>query len=118
MEGNRDSLLWETCEGDLNKVDGRSIFEALDKGDAIAKAVVDRYLYYVSIGLANVINALQPEIVCIGGGISGQGEKILQPIRDIVKAERYSVYADKQATLLPAALGNDAGIIGAALLDE
>ena len=118
MQGNKASLLWQTCDGDLNKVEGKTIFEALDMGDETAKAVVDRYLYYVSIGLANVINALQPEAVCIGGGISGQGEKILKPIRDIVKAERYSVYADKQADILPAALGNDAGIIGAALLDE
>ena len=118
MQNDKASLLWQTCDGDLNKVDGKSIFEALDMGDATAKAVVDRYLYYVAIGLANVINALQPESVCIGGGISGQGEKILKPIREMVKAERYSVYADKQAAILPAALGNDAGIIGAALLDE
>ncbi len=118
MQSNKDSLLWQTCDGDLNKVDGKSIFEALDLGDATAKAVVDKYLYYVAIGLANVINALQPEAVCVGGGISGQGEKILKPIRDIVKAERYSVYAEKQATILQASLGNDAGIIGAALLDE
>ncbi len=118
MQSNKDSLLWQTCDGDLNKVEGKTIFEALDLGDATAKAVVDKYLYYVAIGLANVINALQPEAVCVGGGISGQGEKILQPIRDIVKAERYSVYADKQAEILKASLGNDAGIIGAALLDE
>ncbi len=118
MQSNKDSLLWQTCDGDLNKVEGKTIFEALDLGDATAKAVVDKYLYYVSVGLANVINALQPEAVCIGGGISGQGEKILEPIRAIVKAERYSVYADKQATILKAALGNDAGIIGAALLDD
>ena len=118
MQGDKTSLLWQTCDGDLNKVDGKSIFDALDLGDATAKAVVDRYLYYVSIGIANVVNALQPETVCVGGGISGQGEKILQPIRDIVKAERYSVYADKQANIVPALLGNDAGIIGAALLDE
>ena len=87
-------------------------------GDAVAKAVVDKYLHYVSIGIANIVNALQPDVVCVGGGISGQGEKILQPIRDNVKAERYSVYADKQAQIVPALLGNDAGIIGAALLDE
>jgi glucokinase len=118
MQGNKGSLLWQTCDGDLNKVDGRSIFEAYDMGDAVAKAVVDKYLYYVSVGLSNVINALQPDIVCIGGGISGQGEKILQPIRDMVKAERYSVYADKQTAIVPAELGNDAGIIGAALLGE
>ncbi len=118
MQGNKGSLLWQTCDGDLNKVDGRSIFEAYDMGDAVAKAVVDKYLYYVSVGLSNVINALQPDIVCIGGGISGQGEKILKPIRDMVKAERYSVYADKQTAIVPAELGNDAGIIGAALLSE
>ncbi len=118
MQGNKASLLWQTCEGDLNKVEGKTIFEALDMGDETAKQVVDKYLYYVAIGLANVINALQPEIVCVGGGISGQGEKILEPIRQIVKAERYSVYAEKQATILRATLGNDAGIIGAALLDE
>ena len=118
MQGNKASLLWQTCDGDLNKVDGKSIFEALDMGDATAKQVVDKYLYYVAIGIANVINALQPEIVCVGGGISAQGEKILEPIRQIVKQERYSVYADKQADILEATLGNDAGIIGAALLDE
>ncbi len=118
MQGNKASLLWQTCDGDLNKVDGKSIFDAVDLGDETAKAVVDRYLYYVAIGIANVVNALQPETVCVGGGISGQGEKILKPIRDIVKAERYSVYADKQASIVPALLGNDAGIIGAALLDE
>ncbi len=118
MQGNKASLLWQTCDDDLNKVEGKTIFEALDMGDETAKAVVDRYLYYVAVGLANVINALQPEAVCIGGGISGQGEKILKPIRDMVKAERYSVYADKQAAIISAALGNDAGIIGAALLDE
>lgn len=118
MEGNKDSLLWKTCNGDLNQVDGRSIFEALDMGDEVAKAVIDRYLYYVAVGIANIINALQPETVCVGGGISGQGEKILKPIREIIKSERYSVYADKQTAIVPAALGNDAGIIGAALLDD
>ena len=118
MQGNKSSLLWQTCDGDLNKVDGKSIFEALDMGDATAKHVVDKYLYYVAIGIANVINALQPEIVCVGGGISAQGDKILDPIREIVRAERYSVYAEKQAAILEATLGNDAGIIGAALLDE
>ena len=118
MQGNKSSLLWQPCDGDLNKVDGKSIFEALDMGDATAKHVVDKYLYYVAIGIANVINALQPEIVCVGGGISAQGDKILDPIREIVRAERYSVYAEKQANILEATLGNDAGIIGAALLDE
>ena len=118
MQNNKTSLLWKTCEGDLNKVEGKTIFEALDLGDATAKKVVDRYLYYVSVGIGNIINALQPEIICVGGGISGQGEKILRPIRGFVAEERYSVHSNKQTIILPAQLGNDAGIIGAALLDE
>ena len=118
MQNNKTSLLWKTCEGDLNKVEGKTIFEALDLGDATAKKVVDRYLYYVSVGIGNIINALQPEIICVGGGISGQGEKILRPIRGFVTEERYSVHSNKQTIILPAQLGNDAGIIGAALLDE
>lgn len=118
MEGNKDSLLWKTCNNDLNEVDGRSIFQALDMGDKVAKAVVDRYLYYVAVGITNIVNSLQPDALCVGGGISGQGEKILAPIREIVKKERYSVYAQKQTNIVTASLGNDAGIIGAALLDE
>ena len=118
MQNNKTSLLWKTCDGDLNKVEGKTIFDALDLGDTTAKEVVDRYLYYVSIGIANIINALQPEIICVGGGISGQGEKILRPIRANITNERYSVHSNKQTIILPAQLGNDAGIIGAALLDE
>ncbi len=118
MQNNKTSLLWKTCDGDLNKVEGKTIFDALDLGDATAKEVVDRYLYYVSVGIANIINALQPEIICVGGGISGQGEKILRPIRAYITQERYSVHSNKQTIILPAQLGNDAGIIGAALLDE
>jgi glucokinase len=118
MQNNKTSLLWKTCDGDLNKVEGKTIFDALDLGDATAKKVVDRYLYYVSVGIGNIINALQPEIICVGGGISGQGEKILRPIRGFVTEERYSVHSNKQTIILPAQLGNDAGIIGAALLDE
>ena len=118
MQNNKTSLLWKTCDGDLNKVEGKTIFDALDLGDATAKKVVDRYLYYVSVGIGNIINALQPEIICVGGGISGQGEKILRPIRGFVAEERYSVHSNKQTIILPAQLGNDAGIIGAALLDE
>ncbi len=118
MQKNKESLLWKTCDGDIDKVDGKSIFDALDMGDDTAAAVVDRYLYYVSVGLTNIINALQPEIVCIGGGISAQGEKILRPIRKYINGEHYSIHSKSQTGILPAKLGNDAGIIGAALLDE
>ncbi len=118
MENNKDSLLWKTCDNDIEKVDGISIFKAFDENDETAINVVNRYLYYVSVGIANIINSLQPEMVCIGGGISAQGEKILAPIRKYVEKERYSIHAKKQAKIVPAKLANDAGIIGSALLDD
>lgn len=118
MNENKDSLLWSTCDNDTAKVDGISIFKALDMGDETAKKVVERYLYYVAVGIANIVNALQPNMICIGGGISAQGEKILAPIREYVARERYSIHSKVQTEIVPAKLANDAGIIGSALLDE
>ena len=104
MQTNKESLLWQTCDNDLNKVEGKTIFEARDLGDETAKNVIDRYLYYVAVGIPNVINALQPDMICVGGGISAQGEKILRPIRAYVANERYSIHSKKQTQIVPAVL--------------
>ena len=88
------------------------------QGDEAAKEVVSQYIYYVSTGIINIINALQPDIICVGGGIGHEGEYLLEPLRKHVERERYSIYAAKQTQICSAVLGNDAGIIGAALLDD
>lgn len=116
MQECPESKMWELCEGDIQKVSGRTAFNAMYAGDEAAKEVVDSYLYYVSVGITNIINTFQPEVVCIGGGISNEGDNLLNPIRGHVKKERYSKYAKKQTKICKAVLGNDAGIIGAALL--
>ena len=85
-------------------------------GDKAGKEVVERYCYYDSVGVTNIINIFQPEVLCIGGGISNEGDNLLDPIRGYVEKERYSKYAKKQTKICKAVLGNDAGIIGAALL--
>ena len=87
-------------------------------GDAAAKVVCDNYIYYVSVGVNNIINTFQPEIICIGGGVSHEGDTILNPIREHAMKERYSIHSEKQTQILAAELGNDAGIFGAALLEE
>ncbi len=112
------SALWQIVGGDLNKVDGRTAFQGMRAGDATAKAVVDRYVEYLSCGLTNCINILQPDIVCIGGGISNEGETLFAPVRELVRRHVYSKYSSKQAEICRARLGNDAGIVGAALLGE
>ena len=78
--------------------------------------VVDQYIKYVACGIINLVNALQPEIICVGGGICNEGETLLRPLRRYIEAERYSVYSKIQTKILKAELGNDAGIIGAAIL--
>ena len=107
----------KTCDGDINKVTGKTAFDAVLAGDANAKTVIDEYIGYLACGLVNIINIFQPDILCIGGGISNQGENLLAPLRTIVEKERYTKHNDKQTVICRASLGNDAGIIGAAFLE-
>lgn len=118
MRRDPDSYMWELVEKNIDLVSGRTAFEAMRCGDPAGKRVVDQYIYYVACGIINTINIFQPEMLCVGGGISKEGETLLAPIRKYVEHERFSVYASKQTKIVKAQLGNDAGIIGAALLGE
>lgn len=98
------------------KVSGKTAFAAMKKGDAPAKEVVDMYIGYLGCGLSNIINIFQPEILVIGGGICNEKHYLTDPLEKIIKEETYGNEATKPTTLKIAELGNDAGIIGAAVL--
>lgn len=115
MEKNPNSLMHQVAEKE-GKVSGRTAFDAMRLGDETAKEVCDKYIEYVACGVTNLINAMQPEILCIGGGICNEGETIMKPIREYVAKERYSIHSSLQTKIVRAELGNDAGVIGAALL--
>ncbi len=115
---DRSNLIWKLADGDLNNVDGRTAFDAMRAGDPIGKAVVDEYIEYLGCGLANCINAFQPDILCIGGGICNEGETLLKPLREYAAKEAYSISSQGETKICRALLGNDAGIIGAALLGK
>ena len=117
MEANKDSYMWTLCDGKTENVNGRTAFDAMRAGDEAGKKVVERYIDYIAIGTINVINALQPELICFGGGVSNEGENLLVPLRKRVDEFKYSRYADTQTEITKAVLGNDAGIIGAALVE-
>ncbi len=110
------SLMWDMVDNDQDKVSGRTAFDAMRQGDRAAKHVVDQYILYVACGVANVVNTFQPEVLCIGGGISHEGETLIAPIRKVIEFERYSKNVKDQTEIRAAQLGNDAGIIGAACL--
>lgn len=115
MDADPDSVMHELA-AEEGKVSGRTAFDAMRKGDISGINVVNNYIKYVACGLINLVNALQPEIICVGGGICNEGETLMKPLRRYVQAERYSIHSKLQTKLMKAQLGNDAGVIGAALL--
>lgn len=110
------SYMLSIVDGDIEKVNGKTAFDAMKAGDNTAREVVDKYIGYLGCGLVNVINIFQPDVLCIGGGIAGQGETLLAPLRTIIERERITKHNDKQTRLCVATLGNDAGVIGAACI--
>ena len=98
-------------------VTGRTAFDAWRVGDAEASEVVSMYAKYLINGITNMVNIFQPEILCIGGGISGEGQTLIDLIEKQVYIEQYGSGIVRSTKLKIAELGNDAGIVGAALLD-
>ncbi len=115
-DADKNSPVWTLVDGDIEKVNGRTAFDAMRAGDPVGQAIVDEYIYYLGVGLTNMINIFQPDIVCVGGGICNEGETLLAPLREFVSKEQYAMNSEKKTKILKAQLGNDAGVIGAAML--
>lgn len=116
MKENKSSKMWELAAGSLDNVSGRTAFDGMRACDKSAKKVVDDYVGYVACGITNVVNIFQPDVLCIGGGISKEGDTLLRPVAEIVNKESFAKNVEKQTILKIAELGNDAGIVGAANL--
>lgn len=116
MLADRTSVMWDLVGGDIEKVNGLTSFNAMRQNDPTGIYVVREYLKSVAIGIVDVINLLQPEVLCIGGGISKEGDYLLKPIREMVKNQFFTREENDCTDIRIAALGNDAGIIGAAML--
>ena len=116
MAKNPDSSMHKLVAERSGKVSARIAFDAMRMGDAAAKAVVDDYIKYLAAGITNTINTFQPDILCIGGGVCNEGDYLLKPLLEIVANEQYSRHSVDKTAIKIAKLGNDAGIIGAAML--
>ncbi len=115
MQRNKKSLMWEFAEEDLFKVTARTPFQAARQEDASAKKVLYQYHEALAIGLTNIVNILQPELLCISGGLSNaEDDLLLDPVREIVLAS--CLNKATKPKIVKASLGNDAGVIGAAML--
>ena len=114
-ELNPDSLVTKMIRED-GKVSARTAYKAMKQGDPTGKAVTEQYIKYLSCGIANAINIFQPDILCIGGGVCNEGDTLLTPLKAAVAEQIYSKNSAKNTDIVICKLGNDAGIIGAAML--
>ena len=92
------------------------MFDAVKLHDELANELFSDYTDYLAEGIANIINILQPELVCIGGGVSKAGKMLLAPVKEKVAKLIFSKNSAKNTDIELARLDNDAGIIGAAML--
>lgn len=96
----------------------RTAYKAMKAGDSVGKSVTEMYVKYLACGIANVINVFQPEILCIGGGVCNEGDILLEPLKKAVAEQIYSKNSTRNTEITVCRLGNDAGIIGAAMLHK
>ena len=90
------------------------IFALAKQGDPAMKEVVEIYIRRLGLGIVNIVNIFRPQLVLLGGGISGQGESLLVPLRRILREECFGGERGDVPEIEEAVLGNNAGIIGAA----
>lgn len=115
MQAHPESKLWQAAP-QLSEVSGKTVFQAVAMGDATAQAVLDFYVKALAVGLSNVVNSLDPDILCLGGGISGAGEALMRPLEKAMEGQSYARPGQQTTKLVLAQLGNDAGLVGAAML--
>ena len=111
----RDTEMTRLVE-EKGRVTGRTAFDAYRLGDAAGREVVEEYVEYLASGLASIINIFQPEVLSIGGGISNEGQFLLDLIIPKIREQVYGVELEKLTKICIAKLRNDAGIIGGAVL--
>ena len=108
------SALTEMVNGNIEKITGETVHTAADTGDELAREVIDQAAFYLGVGVVNLVNIFNPEMVVIGGSMADMGDLLLQPVRRMVAESAFPIYA-QTVQIMPAQLGNDAGLFGAAI---
>ena len=114
IQQGEKSLLTGMVNGKIENITAREVGEAAEKGDAVASASINQIAGYLGIGLVNLVNIFNPEVIVIGGGVAKLGERLLEPARKIVQERAFPLQA-RAVKIVPAQLGDDSGIIGAAV---
>lgn len=117
--GSASALIRQAREATGEDItEAKTVFDRAAAGDGRYIAVLDRYHTYLAEGFANIINILGPDYLCIGGGVSAAGDALLKPVRQKTYDRVFAKNAEKNTQIVLARLHNDAGILGAAMLER
>lgn len=103
----------ELCEFDLNRITPELIARASQLGDEIASEIYNRVGFYLGVAASSICAAVGPQKIVVAGGVANAGKMLLEPMERTMR-ERVKVMPVDQVSIVPAALGDDAGVIGAA----
>ncbi len=118
MAAHPDSAMHAHIQMEGGKVTGRTAFACAEQGDAAALSVVDTYCAWLAQGIGGLVSVCRPELVILGGGISRAGEPLFARVRAMAEQFVFAHHLIGAPAIVPAQLGNDAGIVGAANLGQ
>jgi glucokinase len=107
-----DSVLHGMVDGDLSRITAQIVFEASKRGDPVATQVVRDTAHFLGVGVSNLINVLNPDIVVIAGGVTQAGDLLFDPLRAEIKRRAFKSLVDA-CRIVPGALPLSAGVVGA-----
>lgn len=113
IKAGAKSVITEIVKGNINNITSKVVYEGLISGDKLAKEVWDEFIKYLAVGVANIIQILNPEIVIIAGGVINAGNYLFEPLKEAVKKQTFQ-QTYEIVKIVPAKLGELAGAIGAA----
>ena len=113
IESGVESVLSELVNGDLGKITAATVYEGVVGGDPYAHEVMKETAKFLGVGVANLINTLNPDIIVIAGGVTRAGDHLFVPLRKEVRRRAFRSAVDA-CQIVPAALPETAGVMGAA----
>jgi len=113
-EGKK-TLIKDLVQNDMNKITAKVIAEAAFRGDEFAESLIEQAARYLGMGLANLVEIFDPEMIIVGGGLSKIREKFLELVKEVA-IQRVPKQLRDSVNIVSSRLGSDAGIIGAASL--
>lgn len=108
-----NSMIYTSARGDMDNVSAKLVIDCAKAGDRVALDIFERYVDALGSAVTSIVNLLDPEVIALGGGVSLAGDFLFKPLLENVSKK---IFFPTCGRIVPAQMGNDAGIIGAAML--